>query len=99
MTFKILILTLLIIFNYLLLINAFYRDEEETEKETQKEDRNDFYIKLLNTTTEEILTFKNKKDFINSIEGYDTIKYFLKGTEEENNNKLIEWYYKGYKKL
>ena len=64
--------------------------------EEKKEEDKSFYIRLLNTSTQEILTFKNKKEFINSIEGYNTIQYFLKGTEEENNKKLVNWYYPGY---
>lgn len=65
-------------------------------QQTKTEEDKSFYIRLLNTSTQEILTFKNKKEFINSIEGFDTIQYFLKGTEEENNKQLVNWYYPGY---
>lgn len=72
------------------------KQEEQTE---EPEERNNYYLQLQNMTTDEILVFKNKKEFINTIKQYDSIKYFLKGTEEQNIEQLIEWYYPGYKKL
>lgn len=68
-------------------------------RKTEREEKERFYMELLNASTGEVLQFRNKKEFINSIKGYDTIKYFLKGTDEENIKQLIEWYYPGYKKL
>lgn len=90
-----------LIFSIFLILGYIIREitEEREEEETPKEEKKGFYLQLINTSTQEILSFKNKKEFYNTIEGLDTIKYFLKGTEEQNNNKLIEWYYPGYKKL
>lgn len=80
-----------------LITSIFYNEfPEDQEKEKEKQE---IYLKLQNMTSQEILLFKDKKEFINSIKQYDTIKYFLKGTEEENIKQLINWYYPGYKKL
>ena len=102
--YRIILLTLLITCIYLSLIYVLYNEPKEAEerhytppRKTEREER--FYMKLLNASTGEVLQFRNKKEFINSIKGYDTIKYFLKGTDEENIKQLIEWYYPGYKKL
>lgn len=97
--YRILIITLLITCIYSTLIYTLYNEPEEQTKEEQTEEQNNYYLQLQNMTTDEILLFKNKKEFINSIKQYDSIKYFLKGTEEENIEQLIDWYYPGYKKL
>ena len=88
-----------LIFSVFLVLGYFIRESTEEVKEIPKEEKKKFYLQLINTSTEEILSFKNKKEFIDTIEGFDTIKYFLKGTEEENINQLIKWYYPEYKKL
>ena len=101
---RILLLTLIIIVIYTLIIILSIKPEKEERsykkpvREESKE-KDQFYMELLNASTGEILQFRNKKEFINSIKGYDTIKYFLKGTDEENIKQLIEWYYPGFKKL
>ena len=96
--YRIILLTLLITAIYSTLIYTLYdRSEEQTKEEV--EERQDYYLQLQNMTTQEILLFKNKKEFIDTIKQYDSIKYFLKGTEEQNIEQLIEWYYPGYKKL
>ena len=94
---NILIITLIITLIYTLIIILTINKETATKEEP--EERESYYLQLLNMTTGEILLFKNKKEFINSIKQYNTIKYFLKGTEEENIKRLIEWYYPEYKKL
>lgn len=83
---------------YSCLIYTLYNEPEEQTKE-ETEERNNYYLQLQNMTSQEILLFKNKKEFIDTIKQYDSIKYFLKGTEEENIEQLIEWYYPGYEKL
>ena len=88
-----------LIFSVFLVLGYFIRESTEEVKEIPKEETKKFYLQLINTSTEEILSFKNKKEFIDTIEGFDTIKYFLKGTEEQNTNQLIKWYYPEYKKL
>lgn len=96
--YRILLITLLITCIYSTLIYTLYdRPEEQTKEEI--EEKNNYYLQLQNMTSQEILLFKNKKEFIDTIKQYDTIKYFLKGTEEQNIEQLIEWYYPGYKKL
>lgn len=86
----------------LLIVVISYKPEREPIKrvireEMQQEEKN--YLTLQNMTTYEILTFKNKNDFYKTIEGFDTVKYFLKGTEKENINQLIKWYYPGYRAI
>lgn len=93
---RILLIMLIIIVIYTLIIILSLPKESKKES---PEEREKTYLKLLNMTTQEILLFKNKKDFIDTIKQYDSIKYFLKGTEEENIQQLIKWYYPGYKKL
>lgn len=78
------------------LIAGFYEEPEERE---EQEERQEYYLQIQNMTTQEIILFKNKKDFIKTIKDYDSVKYFLKGTEEENTNQLLEWYYPGFKKM
>lgn len=95
---RILLITLIIIVIYTLIIILSIKPEREEQQEATEE-RQDYYLQLQNMTTDEILLFKNKKEFIDTIKQYDSIKYFLKGTEEENIEQLIDWYYPGYKKL
>ena len=87
-----------IIFTIFLVIGLHLGDNNEEESEEQKEEKS-FYLRLINTSNHEILAFKNKNDFIKTIKQYDSIKYFLKGTEDENNDQLIEWYYPQYERL
>lgn len=97
---NILIYTLLILFIIIILIMIFASledEKEEDKKEIQEPIKN--YLQLQNMTTQEILLFKNKNEFIKTIKDYDTIKYFLKGTEDENIKQLITWYYPGYERL
>lgn len=97
--YRIILLTLLIIVIYSSLIYVLYEEHELKEAVEESEEKNNYYLQLQNMTTQEILLFKNKKEFIDTIKQYDSIKYFLKGTEEQNIEQLIEWYYPGYKKL
>ena len=78
-----------------------YKENKRDYREYKEpgEERKELYLQLANLTTGEVLQFKNKNDFIRNIQGYDTVKHFLKGTEEENTKQLIEWYYPGFKKL
>jgi len=97
---RILLITLIITLIYtLVIILTMNREAAEEQTKEQPEERQDYYLQLQNMTTQEILLFKNKKEFINTIKQYDSIKYFLKGTEEQNIEQLIDWYYPGYKKL
>lgn len=97
-------ITLIITVIYTLIIILSMKPEKEERyytppRKTEREEKESFYMELLNASTGEVLQFRNKKEFINTIKGYDTIKYFLKGTDEENIKQLIEWYYPGFKKL
>lgn len=80
-----------------LYINNIIKQEKTSKIKESEEIKN--YLQLQNMTTNEIIQFRNKNEFLKTIKDYDTIKYFLKGTEEENTNKLIEWYYPGFKRL
>lgn len=97
---KIILYTFIILLIILFLIALFYSFyEEEEQEETTEQEREETYLSIMNMTTSEILTFRNKNDFIKTIKQYDTIKYFLKGTEEENTEQLLKWYYPNYKRL
>lgn len=97
--YRIILLTLLITTIYSCLIYTLYDEKETKEQEEEQEERNNYYLQLQNMTTQEILLFKNKKEFIDTIKQYDTVKHFLKGKEEENTQQLINWFYPGYEKL
>lgn len=96
------IITIIILYIIFLTIGLYIKaisqqDKKQQIKEESKEKSN--YLQLQNMTTQEILLFKNKNEFIKTIKDYDTIKYFLKGTEEEKIKQLITWYYPGYERL
>ena len=88
-----------IIFTIFLVIGLHLQDNNEREETEEQKEEKSFYLRLINTTNQEILTFKKKDDFIKTIKQYDSIKYFLKGTEEENTNQLITWYDPHYERL
>lgn len=97
LTIIFLIFTIFLVLGYI--IRESLKEEQPGAAPIVPEEKKKFYLQLINTSTHEILSFKNKKEFLSTIQGLDTIKYFLKGTEEENTNQLIKWYYPEYKKL
>lgn len=78
-----------------LLIGLYFSEEskEYTEETTESEEREKAYLKLLNMTTNEILIFKDKKDFIKDVGCYDILRNFY------NDDEIIKKIYPNYKRL
>lgn len=91
---KILVITLIIINIYIILyfISTLIYNKPEAKKE-QKEERDNYYLKLQNMTTQEILLFKRKEDFIKDVGCYDILREFY------NDNQIIDKVYPNYKRL
>lgn len=90
--YRILLITLLITCIYSTLIYTLYNEPEEQTKE-EPEERKKYYLKLQNMTTQEILLFKDKKDFIKDVGCYDTLKSFY------SDDEIIKKIYPNYKRL
>lgn len=60
---------------------------------TRPEERKDYYLKLQNMTTQEILLFKNKEQFIKDVKCYDVLKNFY------TDDQIITKCYPNYKRL
>ena len=81
----------------ILLIIAFiyelaYLLQPKKQKES-KEERKNYYLKLQNMTTQEILLFKNKEAFIKDVGCYDVLKNFY------TDDQIISKCYPNYKRL
>lgn len=90
--YRILLLTLLIMCVYSSLIYVLYNEPEEQIKE-QTEEREKAYLTLQNMTTQEILLFKRKEDFIKDVGCYDILRNFY------NDDEIIKKIYPNYKRL
>ena len=92
---KILLITLIIINIYIILyfISSLFYKETETKQEKPKEERESYYLKLQNMTTQEILLFKRKEDFIKDVGCYDILREFY------NDKEIIDKVYPNYKRL
>lgn len=90
--YRILLLTLLITCIYSTLIYTLYNEPEEQTKE-EPEERKNYYLQLQNMTTQEILLFKKKDDFIKDVGCYDVLRNFY------NDDEIIEKIYPNYKRL
>lgn len=91
---KILLITLIIINIYIILyfISSLFYNKPEEKKEP-KEERESYYLKLQNMTTQEILLFKRKEDFIKDVGCYDILREFY------NDKEIIDKVYPNYKRL
>ena len=89
---RILLITLIIIVIYTLIIILSLPTKPEAKKESPEE-RKDYYLKLQNMTTQEILLFKRKEDFIKDVGCYDILREFY------NDNQIIDKVYPNYKRL
>ena len=76
-----------------LLIGLYFKEETTEEQKEQEEEREKDYLKLLNMTTNEILIFKDKKDFIKDVGCYDILRNFY------NDDEIIKKIYPNYKRL
>lgn len=93
--YNILLYTMIIITIIFVIIGLCYNEdiEETKEKETEKQDREQCYLKLQNMTTKEILLFKDKKEFIRDVGCYDVLREFY------NDEQIINKVYPNYKRL
>ncbi|MEE1125335.1 MAG: hypothetical protein U0L18_05285 [Acutalibacteraceae bacterium] len=92
--YRILLLTLLIMVIYSCLIYVLYDEKESEEKQPeQPEEREKAYLTLQNMTTQEILLFKKKDDFIKDVGCYDVLRNFY------NDDEIIKKIYPNYKRL
>lgn len=91
---KILIITGEILLLIALIFTICYRKPKEKEIiQTGKEERKNYYLKLQNMTTQEILLFKNKEQFIKDVGCYDVLRNFY------TDNEIINKCYPNYKRL
>lgn len=90
---RILLITLIIMATYLFIIILSMNKEEREEREEQPEEREKAYLTLQNMTTDEILLFKRKEDFIKDVGCYDILRNFY------NDDEIIKKIYPNYKRL
>lgn len=91
---RILLITLIIIVIYTLIILLAINKEPTEEKTTEEqEEREKAYLTLQNMTTQEILLFKRKEDFIKDVGCYDVLRNFY------NDDEIIKKIYPNYKRL
>lgn len=86
--FQVLVIILLISIFYII-----YLMLNEQEEENEKEERKKEYLKLQNMTTQEILLFKDKKEFIKDVGCYDILREFY------NDDEIIKKVYPNYKRI
>ena len=90
----IILYTIIILLIIIIIISLCYNEDiEETEEQIEKEEREQYYLKLQNMTTKEILLFKNKKEFIRDVGCYDVLREFY------NDDQIIKKVYPNYKRL
>lgn len=89
---KILLYTTFLVVITFVIIGLCYNEEEEAE-ETEEQEREKVYLTLQNMTTNEILLFKKKEDFIKDVGCYDILREFY------NDKQIVEKVYPNYKRL
>lgn len=86
--------TFIVVIIFVIIGLCYNEDIEEREVQTEeKEEREQYYLKLQNMTTNEILLFKNKKEFIRDVGCYDMLREFY------NDEQIIKKVYPNYKRL
>ena len=90
--YNILLYTMIIVILIFVLIGICYNEEEPEETEEQEE-REKAYLTLQNMTTNEILLFKRKEDFIKDVGCYDILREFY------NDEQIVNKVYPNYKRL
>lgn len=94
MTMILLYTTFIVLIIFIIIGLCYNEDIEETEEqERETEEREQCYLKLQNMTTNEILLFKNKKEFIRDVGCYDVLREFY------NDEQIINKVYPNYKRL
>ena len=91
--FKIIILAYIQLLFTLLIFLLFYRKPAKESIKEAPEKRENYYLKLQNMTTQEILLFKRKEDFIKDVGCYDILREFY------NDKEIIDKVYPNYKRL
>ena len=89
---RIFLYTMIIVILIFVLIGICYNEEEPEETEEQEE-REKAYLTLQNMTTNEILLFKRKEDFIKDVGCYDILREFY------NDEQIVNKVYPNYKRL
>lgn len=90
---RILLITLIIMATYIFIIILSMNKEEREEQEEQPEEREKAYLTLQNMTTDEILLFKRREDFIKDVGCYEILRNFY------NDDEIIKKIYPNYKRL
>lgn len=85
--------TFIVVIIFVIIGLCYNEDIEETEEQIETEEREQYYLKLQNMTTNEILLFKNKKEFIRDVGCYDVLREFY------NDEQIIDKVYPNYKRL
>lgn len=74
------------------LVELFHLLRPVNAKEKEEERKKD-YLKLQNMTTQEIMIFKNKNEFIKDVGCYDVLREFC------NDDEIIKKCYPNYKRV
>lgn len=90
---RILLIILIITVIYTVIILLTINKESTEEQPEQPEEREKAYLILQNMTTQEILLFKKKEDFIKDVGCYDVLRNFY------NDDEIIKKIYPNYKRL
>lgn len=90
---KILMYTTFLVVIIFVIIGLCYNEEYDEEEIEEQEEREQCYLKLQNMTTNEILLFKRKEDFIKDVGCYDILREFY------NDKQIVEKVYPNYKRL
>ncbi len=90
---KIVLYTTFLVVIIFVIIGLCYNEEYEEEETEEQEEREQVYLTLQNMTTNEILLFKRKEDFIKDVGCYDILREFY------NDNQIINKVYPNYKRL
>lgn len=90
---RIMLYTMIIVILIFVIIGLCYNEEYEEEEIEEQEEREQYYLKLQNMTTQEILLFKRKEDFIKDVGCYDILREFY------NDSQIVDKVYPNYKRL
>ena len=90
---RIFLYTMIIVILIFVIIGLCYNEEYDEEEIEEQEEREQCYLKLQNMTTQEILLFKRKEDFIKDVGCYDILREFY------NDSQIIDRVYPNYKRL
>ena len=84
--------SILLIIAFIYELAYLLQPKKPKQKESEEESKN-YYLKLQNMTTQEILLFKNKEQFIKDVKCYDILRNFY------TDDQIISKCYPNYKRL